>query len=114
MQLGFYPSVDSSGTVRLKSTLKKADMGSYVAVVVGIGTALKFIGVTAWIAFLIDVVLATILSVGLPIALKKAISDYLGNKEWKLIEGLPLVDQTKPFYPAAPFDALASSNFGQL
>jgi hypothetical protein len=109
VQLGFYPSVDKSGTIRLRSTLKKADMGNYVAVVIGIGTALEFIGVTAWIGFLIDVVLATILSLGLPIALKKAISDYLANKEWKLIDGLPVADPTADFHPLAPFDSLPSS-----
>lgn len=66
LQVGFYPSIDTSGTVKLKSTLKKCDMGNYVAIVIGIGTALKFIGVTALIGFLIDVVLAAILSAALP------------------------------------------------
>ena len=90
LQIGFYPSIDASGSVKLKSTLIKCDMGSYVAVVVGIGTALKIIGVTAWIGFLVDVVLATILSVGLPHALKKELSNKLGSKEWKLLDAWKL------------------------
>jgi hypothetical protein len=109
VRLGFYPSVTKNGVVKLKSTLKKADMGSYVAVVIGIGTALKFLGVTSWIGFLIDVVLATILSVGLPIALKREIGKYLGNKEWKLIDGLPLSNPNKGWWVSAPFDATQNS-----
>jgi len=109
VQLGFYPSIDNSGTVRLKSTLKKSDMGRYVAVVIGIGTALKIFGVTAWIGFLIDVVLAAIISHGLPIALKNEISKYLANKEWKLIEGLQFADPAHYFYPSAPFDVKSTS-----
>lgn len=104
IQMGFYPSVDQSGTLKLKGTLKKSDMGEYVAVVIGIGTALKIIGVTAWIGFLIDIVLSGILSRGLPITLKKEISKYMANREWKLIDGLPLLDHTKQMYPRAPFD----------
>jgi hypothetical protein len=45
----------------------------------------------------------------LPLKLKKAISDYLANKEWKLIEGLPLANPRAPIYPQAPFDTLSSS-----
>ena len=110
VQLGFYPAVDNSGTVRLKSTLKKSNMGSYVAVVIGIGTALEIIGVTAWIGFLIDVVLSSILSQGLPIALKKEIGKHLANKEWKLIDGFPTADQfQKPWFLSAPYDVTADS-----
>jgi hypothetical protein len=95
--------------VSLKATLKKADMGSYVAIVIGVGTALEILGVTAWIGFLIDVVLATILSLRLPIALKKALGQYLTNKEWKLMEGLPVGDSVSGWFPSAPFDMTASS-----
>ncbi|MFP3637957.1 hypothetical protein [Paraburkholderia sp. SIMBA_054] len=109
LQLGFYPSVSNSGTVSLKPTLKQADMGEYVAVVVGVGTALKFLGVTAWIGFLVDVVLSAILSHGLPIALKKRLSEELGSTEWKLIEGVPVLDPKRQGQFAAPFDAAVSS-----
>lgn len=109
VQLGFYPSVDGSGTVRLKSTLKKADMGKYVAVVIGVGTALEILGVTAWIGFLIDVVLAAILTNMLPIALKKEIGKHLANKEWKLIDGVPVADPASHWVPSAPFDVTTSS-----
>jgi hypothetical protein len=109
LQIGFYPSVNSSGSVRLKSTLKKSDMGQYVAVVIGIGTALKIFGVTWWIGFLIDVVLATILATGLPIALKKAIGDQVNHGEWKLIDGLQVLDPTKSLSPSAPFHAKSTS-----
>lgn len=107
LQIGFYPSIDNSGTVKLKSTLKQVDMGNYVAIVIGIGTALKFMGVTAWIGFLVDVVLAAILSNGLPFVLKREISKYIGSKEWKLIEGLPLsaIDQ----FWSAPYSVKADS-----
>ncbi|MFZ6769304.1 hypothetical protein ACO0LM_19825 [Undibacterium sp. Di26W] len=104
IQLGFYPAVDSTGVVKLKSTLKKSDMGSYVAVVIGVGTALEIFGVTAWIGFLIDVVLAGILSNGLPIQLKKEIGKYMGDKEWKLFDAAPILDPRaypdffSPFY----------------
>ncbi len=107
LQMGFYPSIDNSGTVKLKSTLKHVDMGKYVAIVIGIGTALKFLGITSWIGFLIDVVLAAILSNGLPIILKKEISKYLGNKEWKLIEGLPLSEPNR--WWSAPYSVKADS-----
>jgi hypothetical protein len=109
IRIGFYPSVDSNGSVKLKSTLIHADMGSYVAVVIGIGTALKLLGVTAWIGFLIDVVLAAILSNGLPIALKDAIKAKMSNGEWKLIDGLPVFDSRHKMYPAAPFHVRADS-----
>lgn len=108
IQLGFYPSVDSAGTVRLKSTLKKTDMGSYKAVVIGIGSALKMLGVTWWIGFLIDTVLAAILSNGLPVTLRKEISKYLAKNEWKLIEGYSLADP-REWFPSAPFDARKDS-----
>lgn len=109
LQLGFYPSVDNNGTISLKNTLKKSDMGEYAAVVIGIGTALEVIGVTAWIGFLIDVVLSTILSRGLPIELKKQIGKYVGNKEWKLIEGMQIIDPKEHVYPSAPFSVSKSS-----
>lgn len=109
VQLGFYPSIDSSGVVKLRTTLKKADMGSYVAVVIGIGTALKFLGVTAWIGFLIDVVLAALLAHGIPIALKKEISKYLGSKEWKLLDSVPVIDPAITWYPKATYDVGPSS-----
>lgn len=105
LQLGFYPAIDGSGKLKLKSTLNKCDMGTYVAVVIGVGTALKFLGVTAWLGFLIDVILATILSLGLPIKLKEEISKYMTDKEWTLINGLPVLNPAiHGFYPAAPFD----------
>lgn len=107
LQMGFYPSIDSSGTVKLKSTLKQVDMGKYVAVVIGIGTALKILGVTSWIGFLIDVVLSGILSNGLPVVLKKEISKYLGNKEWKLIDGLPFSEKNR--WWSAPYSVKANS-----
>lgn len=103
IKIGFYPSVDSNGSVKLKSTLLRADMGSYVAVVIGIGTALKLLGVTGWIGFLIDVVLAAILSNGLPIALKNAIKEKMSSGEWKLVDGLPIYNPSQKMYPAAPF-----------
>lgn len=109
IKLGFYPSVDSSGVVKLKSTLIHADMGSYVAVVIGIGTALKLLGITSWIGFLIDVVLATILSNGLPIALKNSLKKQMSNGEWKLIDGLPISDYSQPIHPTAPFHMKADS-----
>lgn len=109
VQLGFYPAVDNSGTVSLKSTLIKSDMGRYVAVVIGIGSALKLIGVTAWIGFLIDVVLSAIVSNGLPIALKKEIGKFLGKNEWKLIEGMAVVNPLRRLQSAAPFDVKATS-----
>ena len=107
--MGFYPSVGKDVVLSLKSTLKKADMGSYVAVVIGIGTALKLLGVTAWIRFLIDVVLATMLSVGLPVALKKEVKKYLGSKEWKLLDGLQVANSSGGWYPNAPFDVTPDS-----
>lgn len=109
IKLGFYPSVDSNGTVKLKSTLIRSDMGTYVAVVIGIGTALKLLGVTAWLGFLVDVVLSAIVSNGLPIALKKAIREEMSNGEWKLIDGLPVWDPKRKLSPAAPFSVRPDS-----
>ncbi|BEV05030.1 hypothetical protein [Chryseobacterium gambrini] len=109
IQMGFYPSVDQSGTLKLKGTLNKSDMGKYAAVVIGVGTALKMLGVTSWLGFLIDVVLSGILSHGLPIKLKKEISKYMANREWKLIDGLPVLDLTKKIFPRAPFDVDTNS-----
>ena len=115
IQMGFYPSIDSS-TLKLKGALNKCDMGEYVAVVIGVGTALEIIGVTAWLGFLIDVVLSGILSYGLPITMKKEISKYMANREWKLIDGLPVLNLMQKMYPRAPFDVdikslLASVDF---
>lgn len=85
LEMGFYAVIES-GSIKVRSTLHQFDAGNYIAVVVGIGTALKIIGVTAWIGFLIDVVLAAIVTNGLPIALRSAIKKYLGGKEWQLID----------------------------
>lgn len=109
LQIGFYPSIDNSGAVKLKSILQKADMGKYVAIVIGVGTALKLLGVTNWIGFLLDVVLSAILSNGLPRALRREISNYVGQKEWKLIDGYTVVDPRAKLYPSAPFDVEPSS-----
>ncbi|MGH6755173.1 MAG: hypothetical protein ACREDP_23715, partial [Bradyrhizobium sp.] len=108
LQMGFYPAIDSTGVVKLKSTLKTADMGRYVAIILGIGTALKLFGITSWLGFLIDVVLSSILSVGLPVALRKNVTKYLANNEWKLLDGLPLADRRQLFW-AAPFDIAPDS-----
>ena len=83
--MGFYPAVDQSGTLKLKAILQDVDMGQYVAVILGIGTALKLIGVTAWIGFLIDVVLSAIVSYELPFALRDEVKKYLGQNEWPLL-----------------------------
>jgi hypothetical protein len=104
LQLGFYPSIDRTGAVRLKTTLNKADMGSYVALVVGVGTALTLLGVTAWIGFLIDVVLSSIVTIKLPMMLRDEVGKYLGSKEWKLINGMPVTNPAINWFPAAPFD----------
>ena len=109
IQIGVYPAIDNSGTLRLRSTLKSIDSGKYVAVVIGIGTALEILGVTAWIGFLVDTVLSIILSTGLPIALKRALSDYLGGMEWTLINALPVVDRTRLLRFRSPFDARPAS-----
>ncbi|MBK9756658.1 MAG: hypothetical protein IPO88_24785 [Nannocystis sp.] len=87
LEMGFYPYVDDGGTVRLRGTLQKCDMGTYIAVVLGIGTALKIIGVAAWIGFLIDVVLSAIISNNLPIVLRRSVVKAIGAGEWKLIGG---------------------------
>lgn len=103
--IGFYPSVDQSGVVSLKGTLQSIDPGSYVAVVLGVGTALEIIGVTAWIGFLIDVVLSAILSYELPSALRDTVKKYIGQNQWQLLNfGQPLrnIDPADRF--AAPFD----------
>lgn len=109
IQMGFYPVVDKTGTLKLESTLHKCDMGEYVAVVIGVGTALKLLGVTAWIGFLVDVVLAGILSKGLPIVLKKEMTKYMAGREWKLIEGLPISNPYAKMYTTAPFDVTTDS-----
>lgn len=85
LRLGFYPVVIGS-EIRLRAVLHDIDTGQYVAIILGVGTALEILGVTAWIGFLIDVVLATVVSVNLPGALKKAIQKYMGTKEWRLID----------------------------
>jgi hypothetical protein len=85
LEMGFYPAVDPTGTLKLRGVLQKVDMGQYVAVIIGIGTALKIIGVTAWIGFLIDVVLSAIVSYKLPIVLRDEVVKYLAQNEWKLL-----------------------------
>jgi hypothetical protein len=112
LQMGFYPALDSDGNVKLKAILQKVDMGSYVAVVLGIGTALEVIGVTAWIGFLIDVVLSTIISIKLPSVLKDQVSKYLGNNEWVLLHFGDLIKETYGLRGRrfeAPFDLDADS-----
>jgi hypothetical protein len=104
-KVGFYPAVDTSGTVKLVPILQDIDMGTYVAVILGVGTALEVIGVTAWIGFLIDVVLSTIVSIELPSVLRDQIGEYLANKEWILLHFGDLIRQTFPKGRfEAPFD----------
>jgi hypothetical protein len=104
--MGFYPAVDQSGNVKLRAVLQDADMGQYVAVIVGIGAALEIIGVTAWIGFLIDVVLSAIVSYELPFALRDEVKKYLGQNEWTLLSlGQLLRNSYGPAGKfAAPFD----------
>lgn len=109
IQMGFYPAISKDGVISLKSTLKRADMGRYVAVVIGIGSALAIFGVTSWIGFLIDVVLSNILSHQLPIELRKVIRKHLGSKEWKLLDGLPLTNNSDPWNPRSLFDVTSES-----
>jgi hypothetical protein len=98
LKMGFYPAIDADGTVKLKAILQECDMGSYIATIVGIGTALEILGVTAFIGFLIDVVLSAIVSAKLPGALKDEISKYLGNNEWTLLHFGDLIKSTWPQY----------------
>ena len=94
LTMGFYPAVDQSGMVKLVAVLQDVDMGKYAAVILGIGTALKIIGVTAWIGFLIDVVLSAIVSYNLPFALRDEVKKYLGRNEWKLFTFGELINST--------------------
>lgn len=104
-KLGFYPAVDTDGTVKLVPVLQDIDVGTYVVAIFGIETALEVIGVTAWIGFLIDVVLSTIVSIELPSALKDQIGKYLANKEWVLLHFGDLIKETFPKGRfEAPFD----------
>lgn len=117
IQMGFYPSINNDGVISLKSTLKRADMGSYAVFVIGLGDALKFLGVSWWVAFLIDVVLANILSRKLPVELKKAVNEYLGSKEWKLLNGLAVSDDSIRWFPGVLFDTTPDSiliSFGNI
>ena len=80
-------------------------MGTYVAVVLGVGTALEVIGITAWIGFLIDVVLSTIVSIELPSLLRDQVGKYLANKEWVLLHFGDLLRQLpRKGRFEAPFD----------
>lgn len=105
LTVGFYPAVDQSGNVKLRAVLQNVDMGSYVAVVAGVGSALEIIGVTAWVGFLIDVVLSAIVSAELPAALRDAVRKYLGENEWILMR---LGDRLRETYGnrryTAPFE----------
>jgi hypothetical protein len=103
LTMGFYPAVNTDGTVQLKAILQKADMGSFTAVVAGVGAALEVIGVTAWLGFLIDTVLSLLISIKLPSALKDAIEKYLGNGEWVLLNFGDLIHQLEPT-KAYPFE----------
>jgi hypothetical protein len=96
LQMGFYPALDAQGNLKLRGTLKDVNMGSYVAIVVGIGTALKLLGVTSWIGFLIDVVLAAIISWKLPSVLRDEVKKYLGQNEWLLLRLGNLLSSTYP------------------
>ena len=113
LQMGFYPALDSDGNVKLKAILQKVEVGTYaVFVETAIGAALEVIGVTAWIGFLIDVVLSTILSIKLPSLLKEGISKYLGDNEWVLLHFGGLIKETyglKGRNFEAPFDIDADS-----
>jgi hypothetical protein len=101
--MGFYPAVDKSGTVKLDAILQSVDMGKYVAVILGIGTALEILGVTAFVGFLIDVVLSAIVSNQLPGALTNAVKKYLGQNEWVLLKFGDLLKST--YSPVIDFEA---------
>jgi hypothetical protein len=117
--MGFYPAVDASGTVKLTPILRNIDMGTYVAILTDIGAALEVIGIAAWMAFLIDVVLSVIVSIEFPSVLKDQIGKYLANKEWVLLRFGDLIKQTFPSGRfEAPFDVdvdsfLASVDFSR-
>ena len=85
-QMGFYPTVDTSGTLKFTAVLRNIDVGTYVAIVVGVGTALEILGITAFIGFLVNTVLSAILSFEFPSALRDAIKKYLGQNEWTLLQ----------------------------
>jgi len=106
IEMGFYPAVDGSGTVKLTGILQNVDMGKYVAAILGVGTALEIIGVTAWIGFLVDVVLSAIVSYKLPSVLRDEVKKYLGQNEWKLISGGEMLRASYPPFDkfSAPFD----------
>jgi hypothetical protein len=106
LTMGFYPVVDASGNLQLRSVLNSVNMGTYVAVILGIETALEIIGVTAWIGFLIDVVLSAIVSYELPSALTNELKKYLGSNEWALLSmgNLLQLMQFQGGVLAAPFD----------
>jgi hypothetical protein len=106
LQMGFYPSVDDTGTVKLKAVLLNVDMGQYIAIVNSTGSGLSLIGVDAWTGFLIDVILSLIVSIKLPAALKSEVTKYLGQNEWTLLNFGDLYHQTFTgvIGYAAPFD----------
>jgi hypothetical protein len=47
--------------------------------------AIRALGVTAWIGFLVDVVLSAIVSNKLPIVLRDEVKKYLGQNQWVLM-----------------------------
>jgi hypothetical protein len=109
LEMGFYPSVDQSGAVKLTAILQKVDMGQFAAFVTGIGTALEILGVSAWIGFLIDVILSAILSNKLPSVLRDEVKKYLGQNQWVLMRFGQLLNDTyalqnSPIKYAAAFD----------
>jgi hypothetical protein len=109
--MGFYPALED-GAVKLKSILQKSDMGTYSVILGGISTVLEVIGVTAWLGFLIQVVLTVIIMINLPGALKDAISKYLANAEWVLFNFknvLQLIDNGRSSPLETDFDVDTNS-----
>lgn len=98
LQVGYYPSLDASG-IRLRSTLTKADMGSYVAVIAGVGSLLSLIGIGALVGVLVDVLLSILVSSKIPEVLRKEVAKTMGSNEWRLIDFGPLLPNAHPTYP---------------
>jgi hypothetical protein len=95
VEIAFYPVVHGP-EIALKAVLQKVETGSYVAIVLGIGTALEIIGVTAWIGFLIDVVLSGIVSNNLPSVLRGQIAEFMANAQWRLVNADPILNAINP------------------
>ncbi len=110
IQIGLYPALSANGNVMLATALNSVSISDFDVIVIGIGELISLVGgLSWWVGFLIDVILAQIIRVGLPYALRNAIVSAMSQYSWNLIYTVPAINALGVSFDQATYD---TSNTG--